>query len=284
MPAEAVPAFLERIGFDDWNRANDARFSIVDAEEELFRKFPADEVGIRAYRQYFPLTIDSMVTGTAVIIAELQAAGVTIGALTNCAAEPFAIARQKFGVLSRFQDIVISGVEGIVKPDPAIYRLACQRLGVAPDQAVFIDDTAANASAASAVGMASLHFTSAEQLHADLVGLGLLEERQPIAEPVYHWALRSEWDAAVADRYYPRSTRGIDYLTEGFVHASFAHQVSGIRQEIYADVPDTELVLLQIDPTGPPIVVEERYPHLFAPLPLDAKPVDPATVLSSLPL
>lgn len=279
MPAEQVPAFMERIGFAEWNHANDRLPSIVGAEEELVARFPADEVGIRAYRRHFPLTIDAMVPGTPAIIAELQDAGVTIGALTNWAAEPFAVAREKFGILGRFQDIVISGVEGIVKPDPAIYRLACERLGVNPEQAVFIDDTAANARAAAELGMTGLHFTTAERLRADLVGLGLLAERAPIGEPAYHWTTRADWESAVSDGYYPWSSRGLDYLGEGFVHCSFGHQLAGIRQLLYGDLTDAELVLLRLEPSaGLPIVVEDDYPHLFAPLPMDAAVVEPSTV------
>lgn len=279
MPAEQVPAFMERIGFDAWNRANDQLPGLAESTQALVRQFPDDEIGIRAYARHFELTITSMVPGTAAIIAELQRDGVRIGGLTNWSAEPFAIAQQRFGILGRFRDIVISGVEGIVKPDPAIYRLACERLGVSPDQAVFIDDSAANAAAASEVGLTGLHFTSAERLRADLVDLGLLGPRPALTEPVYHWALRSQWESALTDGHYPYSGRGLDYLTEGFVHASFDHQVDGIRQRVHSDLADDELVLLRIDPAPElPIVIEGSYPHLFAPLPLDAVVVDPATV------
>ncbi|MCW5952758.1 MAG: HAD-IA family hydrolase [Propionibacteriaceae bacterium] len=279
MPADEVPAFMERIGFDVWNRANDALPSIVESQNELARRFPDDALGIQAYWRHFELTISSMIPGTSGIIAELQRDGVTIGGLTNWAAEPFAVAQRRFGILNRFRDIVISGVEGIVKPDPAIYRLACQRLGVMPEQAVFVDDTAANAIAASEVGLTGLHFTSAERLRADLVELGLLGPRLTITEPIYHWALRTEWDAAMTDGYYPWSTRGVDYLAEGFVHGSFGHQVKGIRQEIYGDLADADLALLRVDPTPDlPVVVENGYPHLFAPLPLDASQVNPTTI------
>ncbi len=278
MPAEQVPAFMERIGFAEWNRANDRLYSIDGSEDELVRRFPADELGIRAYRRHFPLTIDAMVPGSSAIIAELQQAGVTIGALTNWAAEPFAVAQAKFGILRRFRETVISGVEGIVKPDPAIYRLACERLGVGVEQAVFIDDTPANAAAASDLGMTGLHFTTAERLRDELVALGLLGERTPVGEPVYHWAHRSTWESAAAEGHYPWSGRGLDYLAEGFVHCSFEHQLSGTRQRFYADLSDADLVLLRLEPEADlPIVVEDGYPHLFAPLPLGATVLDPTT-------
>jgi 2-haloacid dehalogenase len=277
LPAADVPAFMERIGFADWNRANDARASIADAEDELVRRFPADEAGIRGYRRHFDRTVTSMVPGTAAVIAELARDGVLVSALTNWAADMFAAARPRFGVLSRFADIVVSGEEGIVKPDPAIYHLACQRLGVEPSQAVFVDDTVANAEAATAAGLTGVHFTTADQLRADLERLGLLGPRLPVPHPVYHWALRSEWDAARTAGTYPWSTRGVDLLAAGFVHCAFEHQTENVRRQGFADVPDADLVRLRLAADAGPIVVEDGFPHLFTPL-------EVATAQESAPL
>lgn len=174
LPASEVPAFMERIGFDEWNRANDARTSIAGAEDELANRFPDDEAAIRGYRTHFLRTITDPVPGTAEIITDLAGRRVALGALTNWAADMFSIARQQFAVFDQFRDIVVSGVEGIAKPDPAIYLLACRRLGAAPEQAVFIDDSVPNVEAAREVGLTGLHFTGADHLRADLVGLGLL--------------------------------------------------------------------------------------------------------------
>ena len=56
-------------------------------------------------------------------------------------------------MFDRFRDIVVSGDEKLVKPDAAIYRLALDRFGLAAEEAVFIDDNAANVAGAAAVGM-----------------------------------------------------------------------------------------------------------------------------------
>jgi 2-haloacid dehalogenase len=77
-------------------------------------------------------------------------------------------------LLDRFAEIVVSGREGVTKPDPEIFLLACSRLGVAPESVVFVDDSPANVAGAEAVGMTGLLFRSAEQLRADLVASGLL--------------------------------------------------------------------------------------------------------------
>lgn len=265
-----VQAFMDRIGFHEWNRRNDGLASIADSEAELAARFPEDAEAIRAYRRHFPHTITEMVPGTAAVIAELAAAGVHITALTNWAADMFAIGRERFGILQRFADIVVSGQEGIVKPDPAIYELACRRAGVAAGDAVFIDDSPANVAAATAAGLHGLVFTGAEALRSDLVGLGLLGPRQPVSEPVFHVCLRSHWVTAQEAGSYPWSERDAAYESVGFVHFSFAGQVAASRRKFYGDVADDDLVLLRLDPAADlPLVVENGYPHLFAPLPVD---------------
>ncbi len=75
-------------------------------------------------------------------------------------------------LFDRFRDIVVSGAEKLVKPEPAIYRLALARFGLAPEDAVFIDDNAANVAGAEAVGMTAILFTDAEALAVRLRALG----------------------------------------------------------------------------------------------------------------
>ena len=269
MPAESVTPFMERIGFDEWNRANDGLRSIADSEAALADRFPTHADGIRAYREHFLHTVTEMVPGTGGVLAELNQSGVPTIALTNWAADMFEIARERFGILNRFSDIVVSGEEGVVKPDPAIYALACRRAGVEPGGAIFIDDSSANAAAAMEAGLTGLTFTSAKQLRADLVELQLLGALTPVNEPIYHWAPRIEWAAALASGHYPWSGRGMGYLAEGFVHVSFAHQLAATRSRFYADLAEADLVLLRLDPDPDlPIVVENGFPHLFAELPV----------------
>lgn len=271
MPADHVPAFMERIGFDDWNRVNDALASIAGSEDDLAQRFPEDADGIRGYRTHFLRTVRHAVPGTAAVVAELAQAGLTVSALTNWAADMFALARPRFGVLNRFADIVISGELGMVKPNPAIFALACERLGIAPGQAVFVDDSPANIAGAEQAGLTGLLFTGADRLREDLARLGLLGPRPPITEPVFHWALRTDWEQAVATGSYPWSTRGIDANAAGFVHCCFAAQVRTIREQRFADLTADEVVLLRLDPDPRlPIVVENGFPHLFVPLPVAA--------------
>lgn len=272
LPAEEVATFLERVDFAGWNRLNDGGRSFEEAEQELIARFPDDREAILGYRVHFDATLTGMVPGTSGILAELGQAGVRLIALTNWSAETFPVAKERFGILRRFEAIVVSGAEGLLKPEPALYQLALDRHGLSADSTVFIDDIPSNVAAAATLGMAALSFTDAERLRTDLVGLGLLAAPQPIPNPVFHLAERSAWAEAEAEATgrYPWSSRGLSYEREGFVHCSFADQVPGIVRNQYADLDPSELAVLEMDRDRLPIVVEDLghgpYPHCFAEL------------------
>jgi 2-haloacid dehalogenase len=108
------------------------------------------------------------------IVAELQAAGRRLYALSNWSAETFPIALERFPFLGWFDGIVISGEVGIAKPDARSFGHLMERYELRPDATVFIDDSPINVDAAAGLGMTGLLFTSATELRRDLVRLGLL--------------------------------------------------------------------------------------------------------------
>ena len=86
--------------------------------------------------------------GMTELVAELDAAGVPLFAITNFSGEFWPPFRAREAALfAPFRDIVVSGDEKLVKPDPAIYRLALDRFGLEAEEAVFVDDNAANVAA-----------------------------------------------------------------------------------------------------------------------------------------
>lgn len=103
-------------------------------------------------------------------IARLRRAGFRTGALTNNWAHSEAPAETTSrsetaprpgrdgtrALKGHFDVFVESSVEGLRKPDPAIYQLACRRLGVSPDQVIFLDDIGGNLKPARALGMATI--------------------------------------------------------------------------------------------------------------------------------
>jgi epoxide hydrolase-like predicted phosphatase len=67
-----------------------------------------------------------------------------------------------------FDESILSGEVGLVKPEHKIYQLACDRLGILPAEAVFIDDSEHNVTAAEDIGMVGVHFKSVTDLKAQL--------------------------------------------------------------------------------------------------------------------
>jgi putative hydrolase of the HAD superfamily len=70
-----------------------------------------------------------------------------------------------------FDGVVISAEEGTRKPSRRMYELGAQRAGVAPEQAVYVDDLPFNLKPAQEMGMATVHHTSAEQTIPELEAL-----------------------------------------------------------------------------------------------------------------
>lgn len=71
-------------------------------------------------------------------------------------------------VLGLFDLVIESSKEGIRKPDPRIYALACERMGVAPAEVVYLDDLGINLKPARAMGMTTIKVLSESQAIADL--------------------------------------------------------------------------------------------------------------------
>ncbi len=81
---------------------------------------------------------------------------------------------ERRGLKGIFDVVLSSAEEGIAKPEPAFYRLALARLGVQPEQALFIDDQRRNTEAAGALGIPSIVFTTPEALREELQRRGIL--------------------------------------------------------------------------------------------------------------
>ena len=93
--------------------------------------------------------------------------------LTNWSMETFPLARRRFGILQLIDRYIVSADVHIVKPDPAIFRLALGRFGIAPASTTFIDDNPANVKAATDLGMKGIVFTNAGDLRIKLKQSGI---------------------------------------------------------------------------------------------------------------
>jgi enoyl-CoA hydratase len=152
---EGMERFLAEICTAEWNAAQDAGRSWADGTALLRARFPDEADRIVAFHQRWEETLAGPIEGSVAILRELKYAGRRLYGLTNWSHETFPIGRARFAFFGWFEAIVVSGEEGIIKPDPRIYRLLMDRHGLAAEQLVYVDDNARNADAAAALGMLS---------------------------------------------------------------------------------------------------------------------------------
>ncbi len=75
---------------------------------------------------------------------------------------------EQWQILDAFDEVIISAEVGLMKPDPSIFRLVVDRLGVAPSEAVFIDDFPLNVRGAREFGLHAIRFQSYAQVRQEL--------------------------------------------------------------------------------------------------------------------
>lgn len=166
--------FLTHVVTEEWHFQHDEGRQLAEMVPERQAQFPAHAHLIAAYAERFNETIPGPVPGSLDLVERLHTAGHLLFAITNFGAEFWAMFRPTAPVFDRFRDIVVSGEEGLAKPDPAIFKLAAERFGHAPGAMLFIDDNAANIAGAERLGWQVHHFRDAAGLEADLIGRGLL--------------------------------------------------------------------------------------------------------------
>lgn len=169
--------FLQKVCTPEWNEEQDGGRSLQEATELLVSRHPEHEENIRHFYGRWEEMLAGPIEGTLCILKELKESGkYKLYALTNWSAETFPIALERFDFLGWFDEIVVSGKEKDRKPFASFYQLLLNRYGVHPGEAIFIDDNQRNVLAAEQLGITSIHFTTPNQLRAQLVGKGVLAE------------------------------------------------------------------------------------------------------------
>ena len=172
--------FLENVVTEAWHAQHDAGKPFAQMIAELSAEHPAEAELIAAYAPRWLECLPGPVEGTHEIVRALDAAGVPLYSITNFGVDAWGMFRPTFPVLDHFRDIVVSGVERLIKPDAAIFELAVARFGHKPAEMLFIDDNADNIAAARALGWHVHHFVDgpdgagAKALAEDLRARGLL--------------------------------------------------------------------------------------------------------------
>lgn len=171
---QAMENFLAEIDFSKWNVQQDKGRPFAEGIAELSAQFPHHAPLIQAYFDRWDDSISGPINGTVEILRTLKQKGYPLYGLSNWSAETFPRVRKEFSFLELFDDIVISGVVKLNKPDPTIFELLLTKIGHPASQCLLIDDTGANIETANKLGIATIQFTSPEQLITELQKLNLL--------------------------------------------------------------------------------------------------------------
>jgi 2-haloacid dehalogenase len=169
-----VEWFLSNICTHEWNLEQDRGRSFPEAVKTLTASHPSYAAEIAAYDTRWHETIPGAIDGTVDILEILHKKNAPLYAITNWNQDKFRETKLRFPFLNLFRDIVVSGDEKLIKPDPAIYNLLLNRNALVAADCLFIDDSEKNVRGAEAVGMKAHHFTSPERLKVELKGLGVL--------------------------------------------------------------------------------------------------------------
>jgi len=169
----ALDRFLDEVDFNAWNAQHDAGQCFAQGIAEQGARFPQYRHLLQAYFDRWEECIAEPFTESVALTRKLREFGYRTLALTNFSAETFPRAVRLNPFLNEFEGILVSGVEKLMKPDPAFFRLLCERYSVAPSRSVFIDDGLHNVEGARRIGMHALHFTSIDRLLEELDALGV---------------------------------------------------------------------------------------------------------------
>jgi 2-haloacid dehalogenase len=171
---EGMERFFDEVDFMGWNAQQDRGRTFKEGVADLSSQFPHHAHLIQAYHDHWKESIGNALTGTVEILKELKQAGYSLYGLTNWSAETFPYARAKYAFFDLFDDMVISGTVGYVKPEPEIYHILLEKIGRPAQECLFIDDSLPNIKQANTMGFKTIHFSSPEQLKLSLTEMELL--------------------------------------------------------------------------------------------------------------
>ena len=160
--------FLSEICNDDWNIKQDAGRTIKEAEEEIIPKFPQYEKQIKMYYANHHKMIKGVFFDSIEILNKLKKNNYFCYVLSNWSAETFIGMTEDYPFLKQFDGLLISGQDNLIKPDPAIYKLAIQRFDLDPQKTVFIDDKLENIETARKLNFNTIHLTNPETIKVNI--------------------------------------------------------------------------------------------------------------------
>ena len=191
--------------FEAFNRLEDERglprdfirsVNALYPHDNAWAKFERAEIDARKFDVLFEAEAEALghpVEGRAVLavlsgairpamvtaLDQLAGAGYRLACITNNVPSGHGAGMARSGdaqdayeqVFARFEAVIESSKAGLRKPDPQIYQLMCERLGLAPADCIYLDDLGINCKPAAQLGMAAIKVVSGEQALAELGAL-----------------------------------------------------------------------------------------------------------------
>lgn len=164
--------FLRHVADMDFRQRIDAGESTDACIRELKAQQPEYSDAIELYRSRWREMLTGEVPGMREVLVDLINVStyqrINIFGLTNWSMETFPEARERFGILQMIDRYVVSGAEGLVKPDARLFQVLLDRYGLKAEDCIFIDDNPDNVDAARRLGMEGIAFQGAEDLREKL--------------------------------------------------------------------------------------------------------------------
>jgi HAD superfamily hydrolase (TIGR01509 family) len=137
------------------------------------RAYPEYAEALRAFDTRWLETLAGPIEENVALLRRLKATGRPVHALSNYAHEKFAQSLKVFPFLNDFDVAVISGREGVAKPDRRIFEILIKRIGAPAGELLFVDDSLKNVEAARAIGIETIHYAQGMDLAREFAARGV---------------------------------------------------------------------------------------------------------------
>ncbi|MCI7773670.1 MAG: HAD family phosphatase, partial [Succinivibrio sp.] len=156
--------FLQNIATSTRNAQMDKGRSFEECMKELAEQYPEYKEPIMLYRKGWETMLKGPIeSGMRVLDAVMNAQKFKVYGLTNWSAETFPGTFNKYKFLQKFEGIVVSGEEQIIKPEKGIYLTLIERYNLVPEETFFMDDNIQNVETALSRGINAVQFTGTDK-------------------------------------------------------------------------------------------------------------------------
>lgn len=156
--------FLQNIATSTWNAQMDKGRSFEECMKELAEQYPEYKDPIMLYRKGWETMLKGPIeSGMRVLDAVMNTQKFKVYGLTNWSAETFPGTFNKYKFLQKFEGIVVSGEEQMIKPEKGIYLTLIERYNLVPEETFFMDDNIQNVETALSRGINAVQFTGTDK-------------------------------------------------------------------------------------------------------------------------